>query len=63
LVEVDEAQLERAVVALRVEGVNAIRPIEGLLPILYPGVRLSYGRDRSSAPAFLRRYRPLVAIK
>ncbi len=46
-VEVDEAQLERAVVGLRVEGVNAIRPIEELLPILYPGVRLSYGKIQS----------------
>ncbi len=47
-VEVDEAQLERAVVALRVEGVNAIRPIEQLLPILYPGVRVSYGKIQST---------------
>jgi Transposase len=42
-VEVDEAQLRRAVVALRVVSPNALRPIEDLLPILYPGVRLSYG--------------------
>jgi len=42
-VEVDEAQLRRAVVALRAMAPNAIRPIEELLPILYPGVRLSYG--------------------
>jgi len=46
-VEVDDAQLERAVVALRVEGPNAIRPIEELLPILYPGVRVSYGKIQS----------------
>ncbi|MCP4901014.1 MAG: hypothetical protein GY906_28935, partial [bacterium] len=46
-VEVDEAQLERSVVALRVEGPNAIRPIEDLLPILYPGVRVSYGKIQS----------------
>ena len=43
-VEVDEGQLQRAVVALRVMAPNAIRPIEELLPILYPGVRLSYGK-------------------
>ena len=46
-VEVDEAQLERAVVALRVMAPNAIRPIEELLPILYPGVRASYGKLQS----------------
>ncbi len=43
-VEVDEAQLLRAVVALRTMAPNAIRPIEELLRILYPGVRLSYGK-------------------
>ncbi len=43
-IEVDEAQLERAVVALRVMAPNAIRPIEELLPMLYPGVRVSYGK-------------------
>lgn len=46
-VEVDEAQLARAVVALRVMAPNAIRPIEELLPILYPGVRVSYGKVQS----------------
>jgi hypothetical protein len=46
-VEVDDAQLERAVVALRVEGPNAIRAIEELPPILYPGVRVSYGKIQS----------------
>lgn len=43
-VSVDEAQLQRAVVALRVMAPNAIRPIEELIPLLYPGVRLSYGK-------------------
>ena len=43
-VPVDEAQLLRAVVALRVMGVNSIRAIEGLLPVLFPGVRVSYGK-------------------
>ena len=42
-VRVDDAQLRRAVVALRVLAPNAIRPIEDLLPLLYPGVKVSYG--------------------
>ena len=42
-VGVDDAQLRRAVVALRVLAPNAIRPIEDLLPLLYPGVKVSYG--------------------
>ena len=46
-VDVDDAQLERAVVALRVMAPNAIRPIEELVPILYPGVRVSYGKVQS----------------
>lgn len=43
-VEVDTAQLVRAIVALRVVAPNSIRSIEELLPILYPGVSLSYGK-------------------
>ena len=43
-VSVDDAQLQRAVVALRVMAPNALRPIEDLLPILYPGISLSYGK-------------------
>ena len=43
-VRVDEAQLHRTLVALRVMAPNAIRPIEDLLPIIYPGVRVSYGK-------------------
>ena len=42
-VRVDDAQLRRAVVALRVIAPNAIRSIEDLLPLLYPGVAVSYG--------------------
>ena len=42
-VRVDDAQLRRAVVALRVLAPNAIRSIEDLLPLLYPGVKVSYG--------------------
>ena len=42
-VRVDDGQLRRAVVALRVLAPNAIRPIEDLVPLLYPGVKVSYG--------------------
>ena len=42
-VRVDDAQLRRAVVALRVVAPNAIRPIEDLLAVLHPGVKVSYG--------------------
>jgi hypothetical protein len=42
-VVVDKAQLRRAVLALRLTAPNSIRAIEELLPLLYPGVRLSYG--------------------
>ena len=42
-VRVDDAQLRRALVALRVLAPNAIRPIEDLVPLLYPGVKVSYG--------------------
>jgi hypothetical protein len=44
MVEVNETQLRRTVVALRVMAPNALRPIEQLLPIIYPGVYLSYGK-------------------
>lgn len=43
-VRVDDAQLRRALVALRVMAPNALRPIEDLLPLLYPGVKVSYGK-------------------
>ena len=42
-VRVDDAQLRRAVVALRVVAPNAIRSIEDLVPLLYPGVKVAYG--------------------
>jgi len=41
---IDEPQLERACIALRVMAPNSIRAIEGLIPILYPGVEVSYGK-------------------
>lgn len=46
-VAVDDAQLRRTLVALRVMAPNAIRPIEELVPIIYPGVRISYGKVQS----------------
>ena len=41
---VDETQLRRTIVGLRCVGPNSIRVIEDLLPIIYPGVRVSYGK-------------------
>ena len=41
---VDEAQIRRTVIALRVMAPNSLRAIEGLVPIVYPGVQLSYAR-------------------
>ena len=41
---VDEAQLRRAVLALRVVAPNAIRSIETLIPLLYPEQPLSFGQ-------------------
>jgi hypothetical protein len=43
-VVVDEAQLRRAIIALRVVAPNSIRALEELIPLLYPGQRLSYGK-------------------
>jgi hypothetical protein len=48
-VKVDPAQVRRTVVALRVRAPNALRPIEDMIPIIYPGVRLSYGKVQHSA--------------
>jgi hypothetical protein len=48
-VKVDPAQVRRTVVALRVMAPNALRPIEAMIPIIYPGVRLSYGKVQSIA--------------
>jgi hypothetical protein len=42
-VRVDDAQLVRTLVALRAVAPNSIRAIEQLLPLLYPGVKMSYG--------------------
>lgn len=42
-VGIDERQVERAMVALRVAGNNSVRAIEDLLPIIYPGLDVSYG--------------------
>src|ERR671923_2149246 len=48
-VKIDPAQVQRTVVGLRVMAPNALRPIEDLIPIIYPGVRLSYGKVQSIA--------------
>lgn len=42
VVVVDDRQLERAMVALRVVSPNSLRAIETLIPILYPGGHVSY---------------------
>lgn len=47
MVTVDERQLHRAIVALRVMAPNALRAIEGRLPIIYPGVNPSFGKIQS----------------
>jgi len=47
MVQVGEQQIRRAVVALRTMAPNAIRPIEDMLPLLYPGVKISYGKIQS----------------
>lgn len=43
-IRLDRAQLERAAVALRAGGPNSVPQIHELLPKLYPGLSLSYGR-------------------
>ncbi len=42
-VEVDKNQLDRAIIALRAIAPNSLRAIEDLLPLLYPGLKVSYG--------------------
>ena len=37
-VEVDEAQIRRAIVALTITAPNSIRAIEDMLPLIYPDV-------------------------
>ena len=48
-VKLDPAQVRRTVVGLRVMAPTALRPIEDMIPIIYPGVRLSYGQVQSMA--------------
>ena len=48
-VVIDQAQLERAIVALRAMAPNSYRAIEALLPILYPGTQVSYGHIHAVA--------------
>jgi hypothetical protein len=42
-VRVDRRQVERATVALRMVGPNSVPVIQELLPVLYPGLEVSYG--------------------
>jgi hypothetical protein len=44
---VDDAQLNRAIVGMRVAGVNSLRAIEALLPVVYDGLHASYGKIQS----------------
>jgi hypothetical protein len=48
-VKIDPAQVRRTVVAVRVRAPNTLRPIEDMIPLIYPGVRLSYGKVQSMA--------------
>ncbi len=43
-ITVDERQLERTIGGLRIIAPNSIRAIEDLLPIIYPGMHVSYGK-------------------
>ncbi len=47
MVKVGKEQIRRAVVALRVMAPNPLRPIEDMLPLLYPGVKICYGKVQS----------------
>lgn len=42
-VVVNQAQLERAIIALSIMSPNSIRAIEDIIPIIYPGVTRSFG--------------------
>ncbi|MBL0711119.1 MAG: transposase [Colwellia sp.] len=42
-INVDTQQLKRTIVALSIAGVNFIRSIENMIPIIYPGVTCSFG--------------------
>ena len=58
-VRVDDAQLCRALVGLRAMAPNSIRAIEDLLPVLYPGVKVSYG---CCQPDYLTGYFPIYVV-
>ncbi len=46
-VEVNQAQLERTIIALSIMSPNSIRAIEDIIPIIYPGVTRSFGSIQS----------------
>lgn len=50
-VPVDQNQIARAITGLRVVGPNSLRDIEDLIPILYPGCKMSYGSIQAIAAA------------
>ncbi len=60
-VNVDQAQLVRAIVALRSVAPNSLRAIETMLPILYRGVHLSYGKIQEITVEAERRARDFNA--
>lgn len=60
-VTVDQAQLERAIVALRTVAPNSLRAIETMLPILYPDLHLSYGKLQAITVEAERRARAFNA--
>lgn len=48
-VPVEQQQIARAITGLRVVGPNSLRDIEDLIPIIYPGLKLSYGSIQAIA--------------
>lgn len=42
-IQVDEAQIKRAIVAMTITAPNSIRAIEDIIPLIYPGVTRSFG--------------------
>lgn len=48
-VPIDHNQITRAIIALRVVAPDSLRDIEELIPIIYPGFKLSYGSIQAIA--------------
>jgi len=47
MIIVDEAQLNRAIIAMNIMSPNSLRAMEDLLPIIYPGISRSFGSIQS----------------